>query len=203
MVVDEVMTARLDHGGLQRRYGVRPDIVTLGKILGGGFPIGAFGASSDVMALFDVRRPGAAMHGGSFNNDVFSMSCGVVALTELLTEAEMRRMNDDGDRLRLAIQHVFDDLALPLVMTGIGSTCALHVGTSAPTSFRRHPLVDRLRRHFHLALNCGDCWVAGRAMIATSLVTDDRQVAHLIDTVTAWAETNESLVRAVSKEVAR
>jgi glutamate-1-semialdehyde 2,1-aminomutase len=201
LVVDEVMTARLGHGGLQRRYGVRPDIVTLGKIIGGGFPIGAFGASAEVMAMYDVRNRGATAHGGSFNNEIFSMRCGVVAMRELLTEHELGRMNAAGDRLRESIQALFHRHDVPLVMTGIGSTCALHVGSEPPVRFHRHPLVDRLRRHLHLSLNCEGQWVAGRAMIATSLVTTDTQIDRLLGAIDDWTGTHIPLIRTVAQEV--
>ncbi len=180
LVIDEVMTARLGYHGLQGAYGVRADIVTLGKILGGGFPIGAFGASAEVMAMYDVRRPGAASHGGSFNNEVFSMHAGVVALTELLTPDAMAAFNADGDRLRARLGDVFAARGLPLVVTGIGSTMALHVGTEAPTRFGAHPPAADVRRLFHLGLLNDGQWVASRGMIATSLATTPDQLDELV-----------------------
>jgi glutamate-1-semialdehyde 2,1-aminomutase len=188
LVIDEVMTARLGYHGLQGSYGVRADIVTLGKILGGGFPIGAFGASAEVMAMYDVRRPGAASHGGSFNNEVFSMHAGVVALTELLTPTAMESFNAAGDRLRARLGEVFAARDLPLVVTGIGSTMALHLGTEAPTRFRAHPSAADVRRLFHLALLNDAHWVASRGMIATSLATTSDQIDELVRVVERWAE---------------
>jgi glutamate-1-semialdehyde 2,1-aminomutase len=194
LVVDEVMTARLGYEGLQGRYGVRPDIVTLGKFLGGGFPIGAFGASADVMAMYDVRRPGAAGHGGSFNNEVFSMHAGLVALTEVLTPAAMAALNHDGDRLRARLGGVFAERGLPLVVTGIGSTMALHVGTGAPTRFVADPGAAAVRRLFHLGLLNEGQWVASRGMIATSLATTAEQVDEFVATVERWADAHAGAI---------
>jgi glutamate-1-semialdehyde 2,1-aminomutase len=188
LVIDEVMTARLGYHGLQGAYGVRADIVTLGKIIGGGFPIGAFGASAEVMAMYDVRRPGAASHGGSFNNEVFSMHAGVVALTELLTPAAIESFNADGDRLRARLGDVFAERGLPLLVTGIGSTMALHVGTEAPTRFGAHPLAADVRRLFHLGLLNEGQWVASRGMIATSLATTPDQIDEFVSVVGRWAD---------------
>jgi glutamate-1-semialdehyde 2,1-aminomutase len=188
LVVDEVMTARLGYHGLQGRYGVAADVVTLGKIIGGGFPIGAFGASVEVMAMFDVRRPGAASHGGSFNNEVFSMHAGVVALTELLTPEVMAALNSGGDRLRDRLDAVFRERGVPLVMSGIGSTMALHVGTSPPTRFGSHPAAPSVRRLFHLDLLNAGHWLAPRGMIATSLATTDHQVDELVGAVERWTD---------------
>lgn len=196
LVIDEVMTARLGYHGLQGRYGVCPDIVTLGKFLGGGFPIGAFGASAEVMAMYDMRRPGAVSHGGSFNNEVFSMHAGVVALTELLTAEVMAGLNDDGDRLRERLGGVFAERGLPLVVTGIGSTMALHVGTDAPTRFVAHPCAAAVRRLFHLGLLNDGRWVASRGMIATSLATTVEQVDGLVESVARWADDHAHAITA-------
>jgi glutamate-1-semialdehyde 2,1-aminomutase len=167
---------------------VSADIVTLGKFLGGGFPIGAFGASAEVMAMYDVRRPGAASHGGSFNNEVFSMHAGVVSLTELLTPDAMAAFNADGDRLRARLGEVFSARGLPLAVTGLGSTMALHVGAEAPTRFGAHPRAADVRRLFHLGLLNDGQWVASRGMIATSLATTPDQVDELVRVVERWSD---------------
>ncbi len=203
LVVDEVMTARLGYHGLQGCYGVRADIVTLGKIMGGGFPIGAFGASADVMSMYDVRRPGAASHGGSFNNEVFSMHAGVVALTELLTPVAMASLNADGDRMRARLGDVFAQRGLPLVVTGIGSTMALHVGTEAPTRFGAHPLAADVRRLFHLGLLNEGQWVASRGMIATSLATTPDQIDEFVGVVARWADDHGGAITGAVAAAAR
>jgi glutamate-1-semialdehyde 2,1-aminomutase len=195
LVVDEVMTARLDERGLQGRFGVVPDIVTLGKILGGGFPIGAFGGSADLMAMYDVRREGAAAHGGSFNNEVFSMHAGVVALTELLTGPALTAMNSAGDVLRHRINEVFRRLDVPLVMSGIGSAMALHVGVEAPDRFMPDARAVQVRRLFHLGLLVEGLWLASRGMIATSLATTTAQVDRLVDAIEEWSRVYGTIVR--------
>ena len=67
LIFDEIISFRIAPGGAQERYGVRPDLTTLGKIIGGGYPLAAFGGRADVMEIFDARRPGAVSHGGTFN----------------------------------------------------------------------------------------------------------------------------------------
>lgn len=186
LVFDEVMTARLGEFGLQARHGVSPDIVTLGKIIGGGFPIGAFGGSAVLMSMYDMRRPGAAAHGGSFNNEVFSMHAGVVALTELLTGDALDGMNAAGDRLRQSLNEIFVSASVPLVMSGIGSTMALHPGFEAPDRHLSHPAAPAIRRLFHLGLLVEGQWTASRAMIATSLATSESQVERLTEVVHNW-----------------
>jgi glutamate-1-semialdehyde 2,1-aminomutase len=102
LVVDEVITFRLEHGALHSAYGLRPDLVTLGKAIGGGLPVGAFGGRADVMALFDPHGPDPLEHGGTFTANPPTMRAGLAAL-ELLSAAEITRINALGDRLRGAL----------------------------------------------------------------------------------------------------
>ncbi|MFX4223961.1 MAG: aminotransferase class III-fold pyridoxal phosphate-dependent enzyme [Thalassobaculum sp.] len=65
--------------------GITPDLITLGKYLGGGLSFGAFGGRADILAKFDPREPGAWPHAGTFNNNVFTMSAGLAGLTHVYT----------------------------------------------------------------------------------------------------------------------
>ena len=64
LISDEIISFRLDYGGPQDRYGYQADLTTLGKIIGGGFPVGAFGGRADIMNAFDPARPAVGpLHG--------------------------------------------------------------------------------------------------------------------------------------------
>src|SRR5262249_6925862 len=99
LVVDEVINFRLGHGGLAAAMGVEPDLVTLGKTIGGGLPVGAFGGGAGVMAVLDPREPGFLEHGGTVTRHPTVMRAGVVGL-ELLDERAIARINTLGSRLR-------------------------------------------------------------------------------------------------------
>jgi glutamate-1-semialdehyde 2,1-aminomutase len=99
LVQDEVITLRVSFGGLQSRYGIEPDITTVGKVIGGGFPIGGVGGREELMSLFDPRLPDPVVHPGTFSANPVSMRAGAVAL-DLLTAEEITRINGLGDRLR-------------------------------------------------------------------------------------------------------
>jgi glutamate-1-semialdehyde 2,1-aminomutase len=99
LISDEVITFRLGVGGLHQEYGLRPDLVTLGKTIGGGLPVGAVGGREDVMALTDPRRRGYVEHGGTFTANPLTMRAGLAAL-ELLDAGEIARINRLGDALR-------------------------------------------------------------------------------------------------------
>lgn len=99
VAVDEVISFRLGYGGLHRSYGLRPDLMSLGKVIGGGFPVGAIGGRAEVMAHFDPRQNGSVIWGGTFSANPVSMVAGLAAL-EKYGEPEIERINHLGDRLR-------------------------------------------------------------------------------------------------------
>jgi glutamate-1-semialdehyde 2,1-aminomutase len=131
LVLDEVMTARLSPGGMQLVLGIEPDLTTLAKFVGGGLPFGAVGGSRDLMSRFDPARPDALQHGGTFNNDVLTMAAGAAGLTQVLTEAEITRLNELGDRLRDRLNGFAAERELQFCATGYGSLVGLHF-TSGP-----------------------------------------------------------------------
>jgi len=124
LILDEVITFRIAYGGIQSLYDLEPDISTLGKLIGGGFPVGAVGGRADLMDLFDPRRPAHVVHGGTFSANPVTMRAGIVAL-DLLTEQEIARINALGDRLRETLTgHGYK-------VTGRGSLLRIHVDDPA------------------------------------------------------------------------
>ena len=130
LILDEIITFRLDVGGLQQVFGVRPDLTTFAKIIGGGLPVGAFGGRADVMARYDPARPGAIAHSGTYNGNAATMAAGLATLRLLDTDA-IQRLNDAGDRLRARLNALLQDTQLEAVVVGHGSLMQLHF-TGAP-----------------------------------------------------------------------
>lgn len=130
LVLDEVMTSRLAPGGMQQALGIRADLTTLGKYIGGGMSFGAFGGRADVMALFDPRLPGHLSHAGTFNNNVMTMSAGITGLTRIYTPEVTIELNRRGDALRERLNAVCRQHDVDLQFTGLGSIMNLH-GTRA------------------------------------------------------------------------
>src|SRR5690606_1365852 len=99
LIFDQVMSFRLAHGGVEEYFGVTPDLSCLGKIIGGGFPIGALAGRSDVMEVFNPQsgRP-KVFFGGTFAANPISMTAGLVAL-DLYGPQEVSLINMLGDRL--------------------------------------------------------------------------------------------------------
>ena len=130
----------------------------------------------DIMAMFDVTKPGALFHSGSFNNNVFSMNAGVAALSEVLTEEAIARVNAAGDAFRIRLNAALAKADVPLVFSGLGSVAALHIGRTAPERFQAPPLSAEVRSLFHLFMLLEGFWIAERGMIALSLETTQAQM---------------------------
>ena len=109
LIFDEVMTSRLGYHGFGQTF-LTPDMMTLGKYLGGGMSFGAFGGREEIMALYDPRK-GQLEHPGTFNNNVFSMHAGVAG-AKVLTEEVLDALNERGDRMRVRIKEVLTDHGL-------------------------------------------------------------------------------------------
>lgn len=131
LVFDEVMTSRLAPGGLQTRYSIRPDLMTLGKYVAGGLSFGAFGGRADLMQRFDPRKPGALAHAGTFNNNVLTMSAGVAMMTKVVTQHALDRVNARGEALRTRLEALCREHHVPLCVTGVGSLFTIH-GVAGP-----------------------------------------------------------------------
>ena len=133
-ILDEVQSFRLSRGGAQELFGIRPDLTTFGKIIGGGFPVGAFGGRRDIMALFDASSGKAKIpHAGTFNGNPITMAAGIATL-EQLTASAFTWLNATGDRLREQLRELGTRHHVPMQITGIGSMFKIH--------FSAEPVVD-------------------------------------------------------------
>ena len=173
LILDEVMTSRLSPRGAAPLYDVTPDLLTVGKYLGGGLSFGAFGGRADLMARFDPSQPGALPHAGTFNNNVLSMAAGLAGLTQVLDDDRLDALNARGDRLREALQSVMAPHGW--TATGMGSMVGFHpvpgpVDSPADIAAAN----DRRRELLFLDLLERGWYVAPRGFIALSIeVTDD------------------------------
>jgi glutamate-1-semialdehyde 2,1-aminomutase len=102
LIIDEVISLRLGFGGFSSLYGIEPDLLTTGKLIGGGLPVGAVAGLAELMSEVDPTKPGSLPHGGTFSGNPVSMAAGAVAL-RLYTEDEVARLNALGDATRLSV----------------------------------------------------------------------------------------------------
>jgi glutamate-1-semialdehyde 2,1-aminomutase len=125
LIFDEVISFRVAPGGAQQYYGITPDLTALGKIIGGGFPVGAFGGRRDIMELYDPTRGPAVAHAGTFNANPITMLAGAVTL-EQLTQEVYRRLAELTESLREGARKVCAKLEVPVQVTGLGSLFGVH-----------------------------------------------------------------------------
>ncbi|MGH9172927.1 MAG: aspartate aminotransferase family protein, partial [Vicinamibacterales bacterium] len=127
LIFDEVIALRTAYGGTQSILGVTPDLTTMAKIIGGGFPVGGFGGSAEVMSVFDPSQGSPrAPHGGTFNANPITMVAGLVAMQKLMPE-EFDRLDRLGALLREGLAEAMDGARVPGQVTGLGSLAQIHL----------------------------------------------------------------------------
>jgi glutamate-1-semialdehyde 2,1-aminomutase len=147
LVFDEVISFRVAYGGAQEHYAVSPDLTCLGKLIGGGFPLGAFGGREDIMTMFDPSRGRPQIpHPGSYNANPISLVAGATTL-ELLTDETVQLLNLRGESLRHQICTAFEDAGLLAQVTGLGSLFAIHLTSQPVRSYRDTRRADADLRH--------------------------------------------------------
>jgi glutamate-1-semialdehyde 2,1-aminomutase len=182
LVFDEVISFRVAWGGAQERFGVRPDLTTLGKIIGGGLPIGAFGGRADIMAAYDPRRGAARIsQGGTFNANPVTMAAGVVTLNALTPEA-YTRLDALGERLRGGVARLLAATRRRGQVTGLGSLFCLHWTSEPLTDYRssRAKEAETPMRVFLGLLNEGIV-LTPRGLGACSLPMTDEDIDRFIN----------------------
>lgn len=118
MIVDEVISLRLAPGGFAAQYGITPDLISAGKIIGGGFPVGATAGRAEVLAVFDPLAASNVGWGGTFSANPVTMTAGRIAM-ERFDAAATEQLNRRGDALREALA------GAGVAVTGYGSLMRL------------------------------------------------------------------------------
>jgi glutamate-1-semialdehyde 2,1-aminomutase len=126
LIFDEVISFRVGYHGAQGRLGITPDLTTLGKIIGGGLPVGACGGREDVLALFDPRREDRIGHGGTFNANPLTMVAGLATLAEMTPE-RYDVLESLAVDLQAKLEAVLAETETPGTVTRAGSLFHLHV----------------------------------------------------------------------------
>ena len=188
LIFDEIVSFRLHTGGAQATNGVRPDLTTFGKIVGGGFPIGAFGGREDLMALLHPTD-GVINWGGTFNGNPVSAAAGIETL-EALTPGVIDDLNGTGQRLAERLNKVFEASGVPGRVTSAGSLFNLHatseeIGDNHAVR-RAHPeLTDLL----HLGLMNRGYFLAPRGMACLSTAMTSADLDGLVSALEDLVDT--------------
>ena len=184
LIFDEVQSFRAAPGGAQQSFNVTPDMTCLGKIIGGGLPVGAFGGREDVMALFDPSVGGAAVaHAGTFNANPMTLTAGTVVM-EAMTPDVYERLNALGETLRAKLRAVFDELEVPCQITGTASFFGIHITSEPVNDYRSALRSDKaMRDALFLGLVNEGVLLQETCSGALSTLTTEAEVDALVDAV--------------------
>jgi glutamate-1-semialdehyde 2,1-aminomutase len=182
LIFDEVISFRVAPGGAQERFGIRPDLTTLGKIIGGGLAVGAFGGRADVMTYYDPRGGGGRInHGGTFNANPLTMAGGIATMEQLTADA-YAKLEALGERLRDGVRRLFRKRKYAGQVTGTGSLFWLHHTKRRLSDYRsaRPDEPEAPLRTFLTLLNDG-VLISQRGLGACSLAMTNADVDRFVE----------------------
>ena len=193
LVFDEVITFRTEYGGFQERYHVVPDLTAMGKIIGGGFPVGAIAGSSDVMEVMNPLAPSVRFpHSGTFSANPVTMTAGLVAMQMFDPEA-VDVLNTLALRAVEGVRRAITDTGIDACITGGGSMFRVHLKAEPPRNHREAFATPEEARRLGALLD--HLFDSGFMMINTCSATlstamDEAEIDALVD---AFAEGFEKI----------
>ena len=156
---------------------------------------GAFGGKTEIMEIFDPRRPDALPHAGTFNNNVLTMAAGLAGMTEVYTAEAARSLNARGDVLRQRLNALCQRHEAPMQVTGIGSMMTVHMTDAPIRSPRESAQIDPRRKElFFFDMLAAGVWTARRGMINLSLPIGDNECDTLAAAVEQFITERGSLL---------
>ncbi len=184
LVCDEVITFRSNYGGSQQDYAVRPDLTAMGKMIGGGFPVGALAGRKDVMDVMDPLADRVLFpHSGTFSANPITMTAGRISM-ELFDKAAVDYVNQLADSARQQIAEAIRIAGIPACVSGEGSLFRVHMKPEAPVNYRQSlPTAEESGR---LSLLLDHLFDQGIIMINTcsgalSTVMTEKEISHLAE----------------------
>ncbi len=181
LVFDEVITGfRIARGGAVERYGVEPDLVTLGKVIGGGLPIGAYGGRAELLDL--VAPVGPVYQAGTLAGHPLAMAAGIATL-DLLTPAAYRELERTGAALEAGLRAAAAEAGVPVSINRVGSILTVFFAPRPPTdaaAARRSDTAAFAR--FHRAMRAAGVLVPPSQFEAwfVSLAHTDSEIARTV-----------------------
>jgi glutamate-1-semialdehyde 2,1-aminomutase len=155
LIFDEVMSGfRVSSGGYQKLCGVTPDVVTLGKIIGGGLPVGAYGGRREIMEK--IAPSGAVYQAGTLSGNPLAVTAGLATLNQL-DDALYQRLENLGQRLETGLREVLEEKQIPAQLHRVGSMWTLFFTPDPVTDYASAAQSDteRFGKYFHAMLERG------------------------------------------------
>lgn len=187
LIADEVLCAlRLGLAGSPAYLGITPDLVTIGKAVGGGLPLAAFGGRSDLMdsTLGPDAGSRKIFQSGTFTENPMSIAAGAATLSVLESEDALQRADEAGERLRSGLRELFSSSGVLAAITGVGSIVQMHIGVGQVRD-RRDVLLGDRARVADVMLGCvaeGVLWPPVHPAVTSSEHTS-QHIDHVLDAV--------------------
>lgn len=157
LIFDEVMTGfRVALGGAQAHYNIKPDLTTLGKVIGGGMPVGAFGGKKEIMDF--IAPVGPVYQAGTLSGNPIAMAAGLASLTELAKGNKHEQLSANTEKLALGLKAAAQRQGVPVTVSYVGAMFGLFfTEEESITSFAQATAcdVEKFKRFFHLMLSEG------------------------------------------------
>lgn len=136
LVFDEVITFRTNYAGAQQNYSVDPDLTAMGKVIGGGFPVGALAGCNKVMKVLDPTEPKVLLpHSGTFSANPVTMTAGYIAMRDFDQDA-VEKLNALATYAREEIKKAISDVGIAACVTGAGTMFRVHLKAQPPKNYR-------------------------------------------------------------------
>ncbi|MDE0807854.1 MAG: aspartate aminotransferase family protein [Alphaproteobacteria bacterium] len=189
IVIDEVIAFRLDYHGAQARYGIKPDLTTFAKIIGGGYPVGAICGTDAAMAVFS-HEYGHPLNpsSGTFTGNPVSMAAGLATMGALTPDV-YRRLEAAGEKVRAGLRDAFGQAGRPGQVNGVGSMFQIHFHDREMTDYRgafATPAENALAKSTHRCMLDRGFILSPRCSGFLSSVMTDAEIEGLVD---AFADT--------------
>jgi glutamate-1-semialdehyde 2,1-aminomutase len=184
LIFDEIFSFRVNTGGCQKLWGVTPDLTTVGKVVGGGLPIGVFGGKKEFMNIFcheNTARP--LYHSGTFNGYETLMQAGFAALSKY-DEKAVAYINGLGDQFQAGLLKSFEANGLKIQSNQIGSLLNLHF-YNEPITRAEQVLesVEQLHTLLHLSLLNKGIFNIPRGLFILSTVITPGEIDFLVEKI--------------------
>jgi glutamate-1-semialdehyde 2,1-aminomutase len=156
LIFDEVMTGfRVHKGGAQTLYNIKPDLTTLGKVIGGGLPVGAYGGKKEIMQM--VAPVGPMYQAGTLSGNPLAMSAGIAALDLIRDENVWQEMEARSQQLDAGIESAAAKAGIPIQQTRVGTMRTLFFSNIQPVDWKTVKVADTVRfgKFFRMMLENG------------------------------------------------
>lgn len=182
LIFDEVVTGRLSLGGAQKFYGVTPDLTTMGKIIGGGTPVGAFGGKQEIMQMYDPREK-KMYHSGTFNGNAVTMAAGFATMKAYNQEA-VDYVNGLGTLFKEGVLKIYDKLGLNMKISGTGSIYNILFTDKEVKNYRDVASAhEELNKVLYMSLLTKGVFDAERGMFCMSTAMTKEDIRFGLDTL--------------------